>query len=167
MAPFTVKFYETLLDYSSWGRDRILATAEKLTEDDFTRPCGLDYPSIRATLVHQLASEMMLLGRWRGETKGLTEDEAPTLDKLRDVWSMHEADLRSFTAKLSDADLTRSFEYKTRDGDQRSELLWQSMFQLANHGTQHRSEIALALTQMGHSPGFLDFVAFVRESGRG
>jgi uncharacterized damage-inducible protein DinB len=37
------------------------------------------------------------------------------------------------------------------------------MTQFVIHGIEHRSEVALALTQLGQSPGFLDYLAFVRE----
>jgi uncharacterized damage-inducible protein DinB len=38
---------------------------------------------------------------------------------------------------------------------------------LANHGTQHRSEAALLLTQAGRSPGDLDLIFFAEDVAAG
>ena len=39
--------------------------------------------------------------------------------------------------------------------------LWQQMIHQVNHATQHRSEAAMMLTKLGHSPGWLDLLYFV------
>jgi uncharacterized damage-inducible protein DinB len=167
MAPFTVEFYRELLDYAAWGRERILSTAAKLSEGDFDRACGLDYPSIRHTLAHQLGAETMLLGRWSGTPRSLAESQVPNLTALQDAWQAEDDQRRAFLGGIDDSDLDRVIEFTTRSGARGTEVLWQSMFQLINHATQHRSEIALVLTQMGHSPGPLDYSVFVRERDRG
>jgi uncharacterized damage-inducible protein DinB len=35
------------------------------------------------------------------------------------------------------------------------------MIHQVNHATQHRSEVAVLLTQCDHSPGWLDFLHFI------
>jgi uncharacterized damage-inducible protein DinB len=40
------------------------------------------------------------------------------------------------------------------------------MVHVLNHGTQHRSEAAVLLTELGRSPGDLDLVDFLEERAR-
>ena len=41
--------------------------------------------------------------------------------------------------------------------------LWQPMLHVVNHGTQHRSEAAVLLTEAGASPGDLDLIDYLAE----
>ncbi len=41
--------------------------------------------------------------------------------------------------------------------------VWQMLTHLVNHGTQHRSEAALLLTQAGRSPGELDLIVYLED----
>lgn len=44
-----------LFDYNYWARDRQLQTCAGLTEEQFLRPLGNSFPSLRNTLTHLLA----------------------------------------------------------------------------------------------------------------
>jgi uncharacterized damage-inducible protein DinB len=154
----------SLLDYSYWGRDRILDAAASLTKQQYTQAAGLDHDSISKTLAHTLAAEAL----WRLRLGGvgdalLPEIDAATPDALRVMWQAEERALGLLLKRVTDTTLDRPVEYVTSQGSRRSEPVWQVLVQLVNHGTQHRSEVALVLTRLGHSPGFLDFIVFARE----
>src|SRR5262249_32473739 len=85
------------------------------------------------------------------------------LASLRERWQAQEQRLRTIAQGLTDGDLTSRVAYTTRLGAQLEDSAYQILFQMINHATQHRSEVALALTQLDSSPGFLDYAAFIRE----
>lgn len=64
---------------------------------------------------------------------------------------------------VQEDDLATVLTYATLQGESTTLPLGHTMLQVVNHGTQHRSEVALLLTELGHSPGDLDLHVFVLE----
>jgi uncharacterized damage-inducible protein DinB len=161
--------FRELVDYTYWGRDRILKAADSLSSGQLTAKTWLDHGSIQGTLVHQLASEILMRQRWEGSnpTRLLDETDIQTYAALKELWLKQEAAVLRFVESIDEQDLARPVEYRSRAGVLYAEPLWQVLFQTINHGTQHRSEVALALTQLGASPGFLDYLVYVRERNAG
>ena len=159
-------YFRTVLGYSYWARDRILAQVAKVSQEDYTAAPWLDYSSMRATLVHGLGSEAGYLARWQGGERdaSINEEGLPTFAALRDRWTAEQAKMQAFLASLTDADTEREIRQLSRaTGQETSSPLWALMTQCVNHATQHRSEVALMLTQLGHSPGDMDFSLYMRE----
>ena len=157
-------YYRWLFEYNYWARDRVLERVAKLSHDEYVASRSLDYGSIRGTLVHWLAGESIWLSRWQGETPDrlIEENDVPTFEQLRKRWEQEERQMRSFLGQLTDAELAREVRYvSSRTHERYAITLWPLMSHLVNHGTQHRSEIALALTHLGLSPGDLDLVVYL------
>ncbi len=57
-----------LIDYNYWARDRQLETCAALTPEQFLKPLGGSFPSVRDTLAHLIAVEWIWLERWRGRS---------------------------------------------------------------------------------------------------
>jgi uncharacterized damage-inducible protein DinB len=55
-----------LYDYNRWASRRILTVASTLASDDFIRPMGNSFSSIRDTLAHILSAEWIWLGGFYG-----------------------------------------------------------------------------------------------------
>jgi uncharacterized damage-inducible protein DinB len=156
----------TLYDYNYWASERILAAAEGVTEAQFTAPAKLSHGSLHATLVHIFSAEWI----WRVRSQegispaGLPDEaDVSTLDMLRGRWRSEEGLMRSFLAGLRDEDLSRKIRYTTTRGLPFENELWQILHHVVNHGTQHRGEAAVLLTEYGRSPGDLDFILYLRE----
>jgi len=76
-----------------------------------------------------------------------------------------ETRLITFVEMATQSQLDGILEYKTTRGQPYGEVLWRLMAHVVNHGTQHRGEAAALLTGMGHSPGDIDLLFFLRENG--
>ena len=95
----------------------------------------------------------------------LTPADLPTIAAVRRAGEDLEIARRRYIAGLDDAALAAPIRWQD-DSETRTLLRWQGLIQCANHGTQHRSEIAAMLTDCGHSPGDLDFGLWCRAAGR-
>ncbi len=158
-------YFRTLYDYNYWARDRILGAAAGVSKDEYTRPNGFTYGSLRGILVHTLSGEWVWRSRCQdgiNPTTHLSEDGLPTLDSLARRWAEEEAKMRRFLAELAGERLRSYLDYQSFAGKPYTNTLWQVMAHLVNHGTHHRSEAAEALTMLGHSPGDTDMIEYFR-----
>jgi uncharacterized damage-inducible protein DinB len=160
-----VSAVRTLFDYNYWAHERIFTALEQISAQQFTAPNALVWGSIRGTLVHALSAEWI----WRQRCQyGLAPDALldetafPTQAALRQRWNEEEAGMRAWLDALSDEDLLRTVEYRSTTGKSYQNVLWNILLHVVNHGTQHRSEAAQTLTELGHSPGDLDMIIYFR-----
>ena len=76
-----------------------------------------------------------------------------------------EEELRAFLMSLTDDDLDQPRTITFQDaGVCVTAPMWQLMVHIVNHGTQHRSDIAQMLTDLGRSPGDLDLMDMFPET---
>lgn len=155
----------TLFDYNYWANARVLNAAAQLGQDQLIAPARLSHGSIRGALVHILAAEVIWRRRCQegiSPTALLDENEFPTLESLRQHWAAEEKAMRRYLDRLADTTLHQPIGYATTKGTPQETILWHILAHVVNHGTQFRGEAAVALSEAGHSPGDLDFIAFIR-----
>src|SRR6185295_10168440 len=151
----------TLFDFNYWAQRRILATAARLTEGQFTLRSVIVGRDLRATLVHTLDTEcswrLRLQGRpeeeWR---KALGASDYRNVAALVEHWNRDEAEMRAWIASLDDETLARRADL----GPGEQPPLWYFLVHMITHSQQHRAESAQLLTQLGHSLGDLDFLDY-------
>lgn len=154
-----------LFEYNYWARDRILGNVAKLSPQQFIEPRTSDHGSVRNTLVHILSAEWVWRMRCQehiSPTDLLAFDDFPSLEPLQARWQQEEARMRSYLDGLSAQELDRVVRYRRTGGEPQENILWHLLVHVVNHGTEHRSMVAAALTEYGYSPGNLDIVHFLR-----
>lgn len=149
-----------LFDYNYWARDRVLQACEALTEEQFLRPLGSSFSSIRDTLAHLVAAEWLWLERWRGRSPRslLSSDEFPTLASVSERWRTVESEMREYLATLSEETLEGTVSYVNSKGETWTYTLWRMMIHLLNHQSYHRGQVATLLRQLGLKPPQVDFL---------
>jgi uncharacterized damage-inducible protein DinB len=157
---------KSLYEYHAEATERVLRTADALSVEQFTQTVVSGQPAIRDTFVHTCSAQRVHLSWWDGSMSGeesfrqqFPAEDYPDIRAVRQMWKETLSDTRTFIDTLTDdADMERVYTRKIFDGSARKRPLWQMMLHVFNHGTQHRSEVALMLTALGHSPGDLDLL---------
>lgn len=163
-----MKDYLTFLyAYNSWANRRVLETCARLTQDEFLRGEGSSTanPSIRDTLVHTMGAHELWLARWGGVSpmQRLNPKDFGTPALISEYWDEIEEHTRGFLNAVEEDVLQGVMHYKNTIGEPFSYPMWWTLVHQVNHATQHRSEVALLLTQANHSPGELDVLGYAHE----
>jgi len=126
-----------------------------LDNKPYTRKLGKSVGSVRNQMVHLMNMDQ----RW---FCGLRQVEVPGLlnpvhfsnrDKLRQQWGAVEAEMREYLNRLQDADLHQPYGENMQ--------VWQVLFHVLNHGTDHRAQTLAMLNELGVQTWPQDYVLFV------
>lgn len=154
-----------LYDYNAWANRRALDTASALTAEQFTRDLGSSHPSVRDTLVHTMAAELIWLRRWQGESPKslLGASEFPDLGAVRARWEAVERELSEFVDGVSDGSLARVVTYTNTRGERWSYTLADMLRHVVNHSSYHRGQVTTMLRQLGAPALTTDYLAYFDE----
>jgi uncharacterized damage-inducible protein DinB len=155
-----------LLDYHYWARDRQLNAVEHLTSEQFLRPLGSSFSSVRDTLAHTYSAEWIWLERWQGRspTTHIPLDRFPDFPTLKSAWGELERQTRAFIHAVGEGGLDRTLQYRLLNGTEGRSPLGQMLQHVVNHASYHRGQVTTLLRQMGCEPPVsLDLITFSRE----
>lgn len=145
--------------------ERLMDACRRLTAEQLTATAAGTYGGVGATLVHMANAQMgyaaRLLDTQRPEA--LPEDPFPGFDVLGGRFADGNSQLEEGATR---AGQDRDVEV-TGDNPPGRWRLSVPLFllQAVNHGTEHRSQIATILTQIGVEPPRMDGWAYFFESG--
>jgi uncharacterized damage-inducible protein DinB len=151
----SVETLRELFAYNYWARDRQLDACAKLTTEQFVKPMGNSFSSVRDTLAHLIFAEWIWKERWLGRSpKTFPPADYPDLTAVREAWRPVEHDVRDYLAGVTEQTIARRFTATNSKGETFSYPLWRSMLHVANHQTYHRGQVTMFLRQFGvEAPG--------------
>jgi len=147
--------------FHAWANGRIIETASALTDDQFRADGPLDHRTAFQTLRHLVDVDWswreFAEGRDPGQTYAWDRFPLDDLPSIASFSAEEDARLVAYVDGLVPASLDEPLGLNPEDP---SDVVprWLILAHVVNHGTQHRSELARYLTDLGHSPGELDLL---------
>lgn len=155
----------TLLRYSDWANEQVVRAAAGLPPAHLDKVFDIGRGTMRRTLLHILAGEMVWLKRWKGERDAPwpNEDEvvSPSLiwERFSEIFPQRER----FLAELRPEEITRSIVYRDSKGSLFAATLGDMMIQMCTHSTHHRSQAVNLFRRLGTEAPELDYMMWVRQ----
>jgi uncharacterized damage-inducible protein DinB len=156
-----------LFEYNRWAHGRAIEAARELTGEDYSRKITSSFPSLRATLEHMLAAEVIWLSRWEGHSLGEPPDYSGCADvtSLERIWQSFWKRQFRFVESLADDALDAPVVIRTRSGIETVQPLAETMVHVVSHSSYHRGQAATLTRQLGGTPRNTDY--FMYCLGRG
>jgi uncharacterized damage-inducible protein DinB len=156
-----------LFDYHYWVNQRLFDKAAELTNEEFLAPSRFPHGSLRDTFAHMLFADWAWRKRGEGHSpiegdKMIEKPDFPDLPSLRGFWEGEETRMRAFLSGLTDEQAAAELHYTSTKKEPFHLPLADVLSHVVIHGMQHRSEIAQMLTELGHSPGDIDYSLYRR-----
>ena len=157
---------ERLYAYQRESNNHLFKVSSAVSDRDFTDVIVVGQPSIRDTLFHMVEVIETHFAWWNfaedGLAPGLNERNSSDFnnpESIRIYWESVDSKVSKCVGSLTSNDqLNRPYKRAFPDGGSNTRILWEMMIHVANHGTQHRSEVAMMLTKLGHSPGDMEIL---------
>jgi uncharacterized damage-inducible protein DinB len=131
-----------------------------LSWEQFTQAVNYSHGSVRNQLVHIMSADDSWFSELRGATMPLPFPEAEVDDRvaIRLHWNGVEESIRNYLAGMRDEML---FEKPVPEGEDKDLILWQVLLHVVNHGTDHRAQLLVALSDLGVKTAPQDFIFYV------
>jgi len=154
-----------LFAFNAWANHRVWTAVEALTGEQFTKPLGSSFSSVRDTLAHICGVEWVWLERVEGRSPTAIPEakEYPDVASLRTRWASIEKRWLEYVSRLDQAELDEEVDYQTLSFGASRDPRWQMMQHVVNHGTYHRGQVIAMLRQLGAKGTSTDLISFYRE----
>ncbi len=153
--------------YNRWANDRLAADMAKLSPEQLTATCAVNFGSILAIANHLVLADRLWLHRFTGQGEPVASVDAvpyATLAGLAAARHVEEDRAIAFVQKLDPQRLGSVLAYRTTDGTPMALPLALCIDHFFNHQTHHRGQIHGLLGSHGIKAVDIDLLGFERET---
>jgi uncharacterized damage-inducible protein DinB len=161
----TTTFLRDPFAHHVWATERLIDACSALTQDQLNAPAAGTYGSIIATLRHLVSSDRWYLTFFpgAGSTEEIDEEAEVSLAELRSAIT---ANGEAWTRLLAaETDPERDVSEHGDDWEFHVPLGFR-LAQVIHHGTDHRSQVCTAMTNLGLTPPEIDVWAYGEATDR-
>ena len=148
-----------LFAYDAWANRRVWACAASLSDEQFTDELDYSVGSIRTQILHTMAVQSWWVHFLAtGEIRYLDHDDYPTRATVPPGWDRVEAATAAYLSTLTDDGLNRMVRPDHWGEAEQPVAVWQALFQIINHGTDHRAQTLAGIHRLGSTTAAQDYL---------
>jgi len=154
-----------LYAFNRWANAKTCESVEALTQEEYEKPIGGSFGSVRGTLIHLYGADWIWLERFHGRSPRAMPESGDVTDlrSLGAKWLAVEDARDAYVAPLTAEQLAGPLSYAGFDGKKFTRVLGDALFHVANHSTYHRGQVATLVRQLGKSPLSTDYTRWLNE----
>jgi uncharacterized damage-inducible protein DinB len=151
-------------DHHIWATNRVFEACAALTPEQLSTTVPGTFGTILDTLRHIVGAECSYLFVLTGGEVDPIDEETMSLEEVRAIFQRVTASWAGVLAR--DLDPDEVIVRRRDDGSESHAPVGIRIAQVLHHGTDHRSQIATALTQLGITPPEMDAWDLAWSQGR-
>ena len=143
----------------------MLGAVDSLSEELLYNDLKTSFGNLHGTLVHICAAEDVWLQRFTGTAspKFLKVANYQDYASVKSKWGEVEKSMLTYIHSLTEEQLQQKSTFLVIKGEPVSNVLWQALQHLVDHGTYHRGQITSMIRQLGGTPANTDLIGFYRQ----
>ncbi len=156
-----------LVRHNVYANTILFQVAARLSIEELEAATSPSRESAFRLLVHLATVEDNYLSQVTGASRLFGQGTVSSLEGLLALVPEHNRRLVEFGSSSSDGDFERVVEFGFSNGAHLRYPAWQLITQALMHSTQHRGELSILLSELGHPLPIDDLiVSFTEESGQ-
>lgn len=157
---------EKYSSYNLWANRKFVSFLEKADTEVLDTVIPSSFDTIKKTLVHIWDAEYI----WCKRLKGIYVESWPgdaftgSNDELFKAFISQSEELRDYVKQSPEQMLSNNFSYKTLDGREFTNSVYDTLIHVFNHSTYHRGQIVTILRNTGFTRlDSTDYITYIRE----